>query len=94
MIIFVVCYSVFVLGLFLLNPVYSSKSMKFGVNILITIFFSIGLFAASLSILTKGFTLSDPIGGIFNVQLLQIVLSLTLGTIVLFFGKKKLSRIE
>jgi hypothetical protein len=94
MTLFIVAYAVFSLGLFLLNPAYSNKSMKLGVNIFIAIFFSIGLFAASSLILTKGFTLSDPIGGMFTVQLLQIALSLLLGTIVLMFGKRKLSRIE
>lgn len=87
-------YAVFVLGLFLLNPAYSNKSMKLGVNVLITIFFSIGLFATSLLILTRGFNIPNPIGGIFTVQLLQVALSLLLGTLVLIFGKRKLNRIE
>jgi hypothetical protein len=94
MVLYVAAHASFVLGLFLLNPAYSYKSMKLGVNIMIAIFVSIGLFAASLFLLTRGFVRAEPIGGIRAVQALQTALSVLVGTVVLTVGKRQLSRIE
>jgi len=86
----------FVLGLFLLNPTFSRKSvMRPGpqwLNILIVEFVSVGLFVASMFVLTgQG---PEPIGGILYIQLLQTVLSWLVGIMFLYLGKRKLSRIE
>jgi len=94
MMLFVAAYVVFVLGLFLLNPVFSAKSMKLGLNIMISVFVSIGLFAVSMLALTRGGTLPEPIGGMLYIQLLQTVLSWSVGIVILYLGKRKLSRIE
>ena len=84
----------FVIGLFLLNPAFSKKSVKFQINIFIAIFISIGLFVVSLLVFTVGFQTTEPIGGILYIQLLQIPLSWLLGIIFLYLGKRRLSRIE
>jgi len=82
----------FVLGLFLLNPVFSIKSVKLWLNVMIVQFVSIGLFAVSILVLARGEP--EPIGGILYVQLLQTVLSWLVGIVFLYLGKRKLSRIE
>ena len=86
----------FVLGLFLLNPTFSPKSvMRAGpqwLNILIVEFVSIGLFVVSMFVLTRGEP--EPIGGMLYIQLLQAVLSWLVGIVFLYVGKRKLSRIE
>jgi len=92
MMLFVAAIVAFVLGLFLLNPAFSAKSMKLGLNIMIAVFVSIGLFAVSVLVLTR--REPEPIGGMLYVQLLQTVLSWLVGIVSLYFGKRKLSRIE
>ena len=82
----------FVLGLFLLNPVFSVKSVKLWLNVMIVQFVSIGLFAVSILVLMRGEP--EPIGGILYVQLLQTVLSWLVGIVFLYLGKRKLNRIE
>ena len=82
----------FVLGLFLLNPVFSVKSAKMWLNVMIIQFVSIGLFAVSIIVLTGSG--SEPFGDILYVQLLQTVLSWLAGIVFLYLGKRKLSRIE
>ena len=94
MMLFVAGYVAFVLGLFLLNPAFSEKSKKLGLNIMIATFVSIGLWAVSSLILTKGFKLSEPIGGMLYIQLLQTALSWLVGIVFLCLGKRRLSRIE
>jgi hypothetical protein len=82
----------FVLGLFLLNPAFSPKSVKLWLNVMIVQFVSIGLFVVSMFVLTgQG---AEPIGGILYIQLLQTVLSWLVGIVFLYLGKRKLSRIE
>jgi hypothetical protein len=93
MMLFVAAYVAFVIGLFLLIPVFSDKSPKLGLNIMITVFGSIGLFAISLFILTPDFLNSTPRGLLYH-QALQTFLSWVLGIIVLNLGKIKLKRIE
>ena len=82
----------FVLGLFLLNPAFSEKSVKLWINIMIAMFVSIGLFAVSLFVLMIG--RSEPISGIVYVQLVQTPLSWLVGIVFLSLGKRNLSRIE
>jgi hypothetical protein len=94
MMLFVAAYTVFVLGLFLLNPAFSSKSMKLGVNVIIAIFTSIGLFAVSLISLMRLGVWTETIEGMLYVYLLQTFLSWLVGSVCLYLGKKRLSRIE
>jgi hypothetical protein len=82
----------FVIGLFLLNPAYSPKSVKLWLNLMITVFVSFGLFVASLSALTAG--RPDSFGGMSHIQLLQVVLNWMLGIVFLVLGKRKLNRME
>ncbi|UCD26571.1 MAG: hypothetical protein JSV75_00045, partial [Candidatus Bathyarchaeota archaeon] len=91
-ILFVAANVAFVLGLFLLNPVFSVKSVKMWINVMIVQFVSIGLFAVSIIVLT--WSGSEPFGSILYVQLLQTVLSWLAGIVFLYLGKRKLSRIE
>ena len=94
MMLFVAAYTVFVLGLFLLNPAFSPKSMKLGVNVVIAIFASIGLFAVSLISLMRLGVWSETIGGMLSVYLLQTFLSWLLGSVCLYLGKRRLGKIE
>jgi len=84
----------FVLGLFLLIPVFSEKSVRFMLNILIVIFVSIGLFAGSLFGLMKVFPDLEVDMRLFYVLSLQTVLSWLVGFLLLSLGSKNLSRIE
>ncbi len=94
MMMFVAAFVVFVLGLFLLNPALSEKSVKLWINVMAVVFASIGLFAVSLLILTRGGSLSEPIGGLLSVQALQMGLAWVMGIVFLGLGKRRLSRIE
>ena len=92
MMLFVAANVAFVLGLFLLNPAFSPKSVKFGLNVMIVQFVSIGLFAVSMFVLTgQG---PEPIGGMLYIQILQTMLSWLVGIAFLYLGKRKFSRIE
>jgi hypothetical protein len=84
----------FVLGLFLLMPVFSEKSVRFMVNILIVIFVSIGLFAGSLLGLMRVFPDFEADVGLLYVLLLQTALSWIVGFVLLSLGSRNLSRIE
>ncbi len=92
MMLFVTANVAFALGLFLLNPVFSVKSVKLWINLMIVQFVSIVLFVISMFVLTGGGP--EPIGGILYVQLLLTVLSWLVGIVFLYLGKRKLSRIE
>ena len=94
MMLFIAAYTAFVLGLFLLNPAFSPKSIKLGLNIIIAVFLSIGLFAVSLLSLMRVGVWSETIGGMLYVQLLQVTLSWLVGIVFLYLGKRRLSRIE
>ncbi len=94
MILFVAAYTAFVLGLFLINPAFSPKSFRLALNVMIAIFMSIGLFAVSLLSLMRVGVWSETIEGMLYVYLLQTVLSWVVGTMVLYLGKWRLSRIE
>jgi len=84
----------FVLGLFLLIPVFSEKSVRFMVNVLIVIFVSIGLFAGSLLGLMRMFPDLETIMRLWGVLLLQTSLSWMVGVVFLFLGSRNLNRIE
>lgn len=94
MMLFIAAYTAFVLGLFLLNPAFSEKSPKLGVNIMIATSVSIGLFAVSLLSLMRMGMWSETICGMLYVQLLQTALSWLVGIVFLYLGKRRLSRIE
>jgi len=85
---------VYVLGLFLLNPVFSEKSVRLWLNVMISIFSSIGLFAVSMVIITLGGFSSEPFGGLLPLQLVQTTLIWIIGSVLLLFGTWKLKRIE
>ena len=92
MMLFVAAIVAFVLGLFLLNPAFSPKSVKLWLNVMIVQFVSIGLFVVSMFALTgEG---PEPVGGMLYIQLLQTVLGWLVGIVFLYLGKRKLSRIE
>ena len=94
MISYVAAYTVFVLGLFLLNPAFSTKSGKLGMNVIISIFMSIGLFAVTLtSLMSIGVRIED-FEGMLHVYLLQTGLIWFVSVATLYLGKRRLSRIE
>jgi hypothetical protein len=95
MMLFVASNVAFAVGLFLLNPVFSVKSVKLWVNLMIVEFVSIGLFLTSLFILT--FVMrweQESMGYLFYIQLLQTLFSWLVGIGFLYLGKGKLSRME
>jgi hypothetical protein len=94
MILFVVGFAVFVLGLFLLNPAFSTKSVKLWLNVILSILMSIGLFAVSLVSMIRVGVWSETIEGMWCVYLLQTVLVWLVGAAFLYLGKRRLSRIE
>jgi hypothetical protein len=94
MILFAAGFVVFILGLFLVNPAFTEKSMKLWINIIIAVVVSMGLFIASLLILTRGGELAEPVGGLPHVLLVQTLLCWFLGIVFLYLGKENLKRIE
>jgi hypothetical protein len=91
---FIAAYTAFVLGLFFLNPAFSAKSLRLPLNVIITILASIGLFAASLLTLMRLGIPTETGEGMLYVQLFQTVLSWLVGLVVLYLGKRRLSRME
>ena len=83
-----------VLGLFLLIPAFSEKSVRFMLNVLIVIFVSIGSFIGPLFGLMKIIPHLDTILRLLYVLLLQTALSWLVGIVFLYFGKRNLGRIE
>ncbi len=83
-----------VLGLFLLIPAFSEKSVRFMLNVLIVIFVSIGSFLGPLFGLMKLIPDLDTITRLLYVLLLQTSLGWLLGILFLFLGSKNLKRIE
>ncbi len=92
MMLFVAANVAFALGLFLLNPAFSTRSVKLWINLIIVQFVSIVLFVISMFVLAG--SESEPFGRILYVQLLLTVLSWLVGIVFLYFGKRKLNRIE
>jgi hypothetical protein len=85
---------VFVLGLFLVNPVFSEKSAKIWLNVVLVIIVQIILFIASLFVLTNFGKLDEPIGGFQLMLLTQATLSWIAGFGLLMIGKGRLNRID
>jgi hypothetical protein len=83
-----------VLGLFLLIPAFSEKSVRFMLNVLIVIFLSIGSFLAPLFGLMKVIPDLETILRLLYVLLLQACLNWFIGIVFLYFGKRNLNRIE
>jgi len=80
----------FVLGLFLLNPAFSDKSVNYVLNLMISMYSPIGLFLVPLIVFRQTFDL-----GLYNTLFyVTIPLSWLVGIIFLYLGKRKLSRIE
>jgi len=94
MILYIAGDVIYVLGLFLLNPVFSEKSVRLWLNVMISIFSSIGIFAVSMAIIMIGGLSPELIGALQPLQLVQTTLIWTIGSILLFFGIRKLKRIE
>jgi len=94
MMLFVAAYTVFILGISLLNPTFSPKSAKLAINVMIAIFTSIGLFTVSLLSLMRIGVWSETVEGVLSVQIFQNILSWLLGIVFLYLGKRRLSRIE
>ena len=84
----------FVLGLFLLMPVFSEKSVRYMLNILIIIFVSIGLFIGSMLGLIIIFPDLDTELRLLYALFLQTALSGIVGYVFLSLGSRNLSRIE
>lgn len=93
--VFIAAFATFVLGLFLLNPAYSEKSIKLWINIIIAVFVSVGLLLVSTFCMSafSGW-MSERFFSFLHIQLIQTALTWLLGSVVLFFGKRKLRRIE
>ncbi|MGD8505135.1 MAG: hypothetical protein PVF15_00535, partial [Candidatus Bathyarchaeota archaeon] len=94
MMLFIAATTAFVLGLFLLNPAFSPKSVRLWLNVMIVQFVTIGLFAVSLLSLMAVGASSELTGDILYVRLLQTVLSWLVGIVSLYLGKRKLNRME
>jgi hypothetical protein len=94
LVIIIAAYVVFVLGLFLLNPAFSTKSVRLFINILVVEFVSIGLFAIPLILLTLSGRITEPLADLTYSLLIQAFLSWLLGIGFLFLGKRKLEQIE
>jgi hypothetical protein len=86
--------AVFVTGLFLVNPAFSDKSPMLFVNVFIAIFGGIAMFAASLYVLTAGFSLDDPVLGMTGVSLLHSGFNLVLGYVAMLLGRRRLLAME
>ena len=84
----------FVLGLFLLMPVFSEKSVRYMLNILIIIFVSIGLFIGSMLGLMGILPDLETELRLLYTLLLQTTLSGIVGYVFLLLGSRNLSRIE
>jgi hypothetical protein len=94
MAIFASANTVFITGLFLVNPAFSEKSPMLFVNVFIAMLGCIGMFAASLYVLTMGFRLEDPVLGMTGVSLLHSGLNLLVGYVALLVGRRRLLAME
>jgi len=84
----------FVLGLFLLMPVFSERSVRYMLNIMIVIIVAIGLFVGSVLGLIMMLPDLDANVRLLYTLLLQTILSGIVGFVFLFLGSGNLSRIE
>jgi len=83
-----------VLGLFLLMPAFSEKSVRFMLNTIIVIFVSIGSFIGSLIGLMRLIPDLDVALRLLYVLSFQTGLGWLIGIVFLFLGSKNLRRIE
>jgi len=87
MVLYIVGIVAFILGLFLLNQVFSDKSLSYILNIMIVMqAIPISLFLIPMVFLKLGFALT--------LCYVTIPLSFLLGAVFLYLGKGKLERIE
>ncbi len=96
MMLFAAAYTAFALGLFLVNPAFSEKSVRLFVNVIISIIVSIGMLIVSIAAIsyTLGFSQQDPTASALYLQLSQTGLVWLVGTGLLAVGKRRLSKIE
>ena len=88
---------VFVLGIFLLNPAFSEKSMSFKINIFATLIPYVGIFIISLIFsLTTGilFENAEVLHLMFYLVAIQSAMGWLVGIILLLMGKERLKRVE
>ena len=84
----------FALGLFLLNPPFSAKSVKLGVNLMLVMALSVGLFLVSMALLAVSGLQLDSMTSVQYAQLLHTALGWLVGAVFLHLGRLKLERIE
>lgn len=85
---------VFVLGIFLLNPAFSEKSLKLKINIVVTFVPYLGVFMISMVLFLLSELFVRPTGGITTLALIQLGLGWLVGVTLFFMGKERLKRIE
>lgn len=82
----------FVIGLFCVNPAFSEKDMKLKLNVIIAVLVPALLFLVSiLMFVGEDF---EFFGDLLNIQLVQTVLTWTVGLVFLYFGVIRLKKIE
>ena len=96
MMLFAAAYTAFALGLFLVNPAFSEKSVRLFINVIISVIVSIGMLVVSIAVIsyTLDFSQQDPTTSMLYLQLVQTGLGWLVGTGLLAVGKKKMSKIE
>lgn len=96
MMLFAAAYTAFALGLFLVNPAFSEKSVRLFVNVVISVIVSIGMFVLSIAVIsyTLGFSQQDPTTSMLYLQLVQTGVVWLVGTGLLAVGIKKISKVE
>ena len=87
-------YVVMVLGLFLLRPAFSERSVSLWINVMLAVFLSVSFFLLALLILTSGGKLPEPVGGLAYVIALQTILIWALGCVLLSAGARKIALME
>jgi hypothetical protein len=94
MMVFAAGVVVFVMGLFLLNPAFSEKSMKLWINVIIVIFVSMGLLIVSFGVLTIFGVFPESIGDLTYLLVVQSGLIWVVAVASLFVGRERFIRIE
>ena len=84
----------FALGLFLLDPPFSAKSIKLWVNLMLVMALSIGLFLLSMALLIVSGLKLDATTSVLYAQLLHTAFGWLVGVGFLHLGRRKLKRIE
>jgi hypothetical protein len=94
MMVFAAGVVVFVMGLFLLNPAFSEKSIKLWINVIIVVFVSMGLLMVSFGVLTIFGVFPESMGDLPYLLLVQSGLVWVVGIASLFIGRERFIRIE